>query len=162
MQTVLEILLDLPKFRLHTLPYRLSKYDKLSSHGSVTYVRKTKEIERLGLPFSTPLAILGGIPPKFNQTGFVGMQFQLELMKTIPHVLQELFGVFAILEADRKVIRKPHDDHVTVCMLPPPLVGPIDRTRSEGTRWQAKEIHSHPEVYRFRSSFFSHPRSLPR
>jgi hypothetical protein len=124
MQTTPEFFLDLSEFCLHAIPHGLPKHDKFPIPGPVARVREPKEVERFRLPVATSLAILSGVPPKFDQASFVRMQFQVEPVESLPQVLQELLGILAVLKADCKVIRKTHDDHIAARVLPPPLVSP--------------------------------------
>ncbi len=86
MQAIPELASDLAQFRLHALPHGLPQHDESPVPGSVARVRKTQEVERLGLPFSTALAIPSGVPPEFDQACFVGMQFQVEPVEPVPQV----------------------------------------------------------------------------
>ena len=62
-------------------------------------MREAKKVEGFGLSLATPLAILGRVPPECNQASFVGMQFQLELVETLPQVLQKTLRILTVLKA---------------------------------------------------------------
>jgi len=62
------------------------------------------------------------VPPELDQPGFVGMQFQPELRKSLSKVGQEPLCVILILEASGEIVREAHDDHVAARVaFPPPL-----------------------------------------
>ena len=86
--------------------------------------RTAKEVEGLGLPVASGRTGPGGIAPELDEPRLVGMQLQVELRETLSKVGEELLGVGLVLEPGHKVISKPHDDHVTVGVPPPPLPDP--------------------------------------
>ena len=55
-------------------------------------MRKAQEREGLRLPYSTLLPILGGEPPKLDQSCFLRMEFQSELSQSFPKCFQESLG----------------------------------------------------------------------
>ena len=85
---------------------------------------ETEEVERFRLSLATTLAVVGGEPPKLNQACFVGMQFQRELVETVPQVLVEPLSIRTVFEAHHDVVSKTHHDNVTARMPTPPLIGP--------------------------------------
>jgi hypothetical protein len=59
---------------------------------------------------------------KLDQTRLSRMQFQAELGKPFPEILQTRFCLAVILETDHEVIRISYDYHVAVAtVVPPPL-----------------------------------------
>ena len=84
MQAMPEFLFDLSEFGLHALPDSLPKHDEPSTPGTVTRVCEPQEVERFRLSLAMSPAILGSVPPKFDQACFGGVQFQMKLMETLP------------------------------------------------------------------------------
>ena len=85
---------------------------------------ETEEVERFRLSLATPLAVLGGVPPKLDQAGFVGVQLQAEPVEAFPQVFVKLLGIRSVFEAQHNVVGESHHDDVTARMPPTPLVGP--------------------------------------
>src|SRR5262249_21684112 len=77
---------------------------------------------RLALP-ALP-SVLGGEPPDFDQSRFLGVQGQAELLKTSPQFSEEPFGLAAVLEPNDEIVGVPHDDHIARDELGPPLLNP--------------------------------------
>jgi hypothetical protein len=125
-----EFTFDLSEFRSHAFSDRLSKHNESSVSRAVARMRETEEVKRLGLPLATTLAVVSGEPPKLDQTRFVGVQFQAELAETISQVFVELLGIRTVFEAHHTVVSKSHEDNVTACMSPSPLVGPVGSKKS--------------------------------
>ena len=100
------------------------QYNELPFPGSTAYVRKSKEVKRLGFAQPSAPAVLLRKSSKFDQSGFIGMQFKIKLSKTLNKHFLELLGILSVLEAHHKVIAKPHDDHVAGCTRLPPVVRP--------------------------------------
>jgi len=106
------------QFLLHLLqlgsePFgrRLSLYDKPRLlERPPTNVSEAQEDEGLWLAFPSLPSVLGGEPPEFDQSRFLGMQGQAELLKPFPQFLEEPFGLAAVLEPDDKIIGVTHDD----------------------------------------------------
>jgi hypothetical protein len=78
---------------LHSLANRLPQYRKLSIPCLATDVHKTEKVERLRFPLSALPPSLGRISSESQQTRFLGMQFQAELLQTLLQFLPELFGI---------------------------------------------------------------------
>jgi len=87
-------------------------------------VREAQEVEGLWLDFAPLGPSLGREPAELQDAGLIGVQLQVEPAEPLPQVLQEPLCVGLVLEADHKVVRVPHDDHVTIRPCPSPLVGP--------------------------------------
>jgi len=75
-------------------------------------VREAQKRKGLRLPFSTPLSILCGEPPKLDQSCFLWMQFQPEFRQAFPKSLQELLGFHSVFEAYNQIIGIADDDYV--------------------------------------------------
>jgi hypothetical protein len=87
-------------------------------------MRKTQKIKRLWLAQSLAFAVFGRETAKFNQSGFIGVQFKIELLKTLNERLLKLLGLLLVFEAHHKVIAKSYDYYFARSMLLPPLVCP--------------------------------------
>ena len=90
----------------------------------INCLRKTQKIKRLWLTESFVFAFFGRETSKLNQAGFIGVQFKIELLKTLNGRLLELLGFLLVFEAHHKVIAKPYNYYITDCMFLPPLVCP--------------------------------------
>ena len=85
-------------------------------------VREPQERERFRFPVAPGFSPRGGVPPEFDQPGFVRVQLQAELREPLAQRPLEPLSVVLVLEPCDKIISEPHDDHVTArVMLPPPL-----------------------------------------
>jgi len=68
--------------------------------------------------------VSGGVPSELDQACLLGVQLQRELREALAQVGQEPLGVLTMLEAHNEVVRPAHDDHVTMSVAAPPLLGP--------------------------------------
>jgi hypothetical protein len=66
-------------------------------------VRKTEEVERFRLPFSSPLPVVNRIWTKLQQARFLGMQFQIELSHSLVKFLPKLLGIRLAVESNHDV-----------------------------------------------------------
>ncbi len=119
-----EFVLELMEFRTHPLPHCLPQHDELPVPRLITAMRESKEVEGFGLPRASSLAVPGRIAAKLDQASFLGVQFKVKLVESLPQVLQESLGILTVLESCCDVVSKSHDDHLAVCMLLPPLLDP--------------------------------------
>ena len=124
MHTPPKFLLEFLPLSTHPLAHGLPKHDEPPLPVPVTYMRETQEIEGLRLAVATPFPIHRRTAAKFEQAGFRGMQFQIELSEPLLKFFEKLLGFMAILEADHKVIRKAHDHNITARSPTPPLISP--------------------------------------
>ena len=67
------------------------------------------KIERLRFVGTPPFAVVRRKASELDEPGFVGVQAQAELLKVLLKVLQELFGLAAILEPDDEIVRVAHE-----------------------------------------------------
>ena len=77
-------------------------------------MREAQKRKGFRLPFSTPLPVLGGEPPKLDQSCFLRMQLQPEFRQAFPKSLQELLGFRSVFEAYDQGIGLTDDDYVTL------------------------------------------------
>ena len=119
-----EFKFDLSEFRSHPFRDRLPEHDESPVSCTVARMCETEEVERFWLSLATPLAVVGGKPPKLDQACLVGMQFQAELVEAFPQVFVKLLGIRAVLEAQHNVVGESHHDNVTARVPPAPLIGP--------------------------------------
>jgi hypothetical protein len=113
---------------LCSLPYFMPPYDELSFLGSTAYVRKTQKIKCLRLAQSFAFAVYLREASKFNQPGFISMQFEIEFFKALNERFLEWLGLMLVLKAHHKVIAKPHDYDIAGCTLLPPVLRPKAKT----------------------------------
>jgi hypothetical protein len=64
--TLTELLLNLPQLRPHAFANRLAPHRKHPQPVLPADVREAKEVERLGLAFSSSFPVLFGKPPELN------------------------------------------------------------------------------------------------
>lgn len=87
-------------------------------------MRETKEVEGLRLAVASLSSIIGGKAAEFDESRFVGMQFQVEAFKSLPEFPMKLLGVAASLESNHDVVGKTNEGYFTSPGLTSPLVGP--------------------------------------
>src|SRR5437660_2122898 len=115
----------LVQLRLQPFAYRLPQH-RVHSVAPLLHadVREAEKVECLGLPFSTPLPVVDRKPTKFQQSRFLGMQFQVELSHSFRKLRPELIGIRFAVKAHHDVVSKSHDDHIAVCPLLTPCLDP--------------------------------------
>ena len=120
-----------PKFffellQLGTYPssHGLPKHDEPSLSVLVAHMGEAQEIEGFRLAVATPFSICRRIAAKFDQACFLGMQFQVERLKSFLKFFEKLLGLISILEADHEVICKTYDHNITARLPLSPLVSP--------------------------------------
>src|SRR6266404_135441 len=110
--------LHLAQLRLQPFAYRLPQHYKPSVAPLLhTDMRKAKEVERFRFPFSTPLPLVDRIWTELQQSRFLGMQLQVELLHSFRKFRPKLIGICFAVESNHNVIGKTHDDHIAVCAL---------------------------------------------
>src|SRR6266436_6599938 len=115
----------LVQLRLQPFAYRLPQHRKPSIAPLLhTDMREAKKVERLRLPFSTPLPAVDRIRTELQQPRLLGMQFQVELPHSFRKFRPKLIGIRFAVEAHHDVIRKSHDDHIAVRALLTPRLDP--------------------------------------
>ena len=80
MHTPPKFFLEFLQLSTHPLSHGLPKHDEPPLSVLVTYMRETQGIEGLRLAVTTPFPSCSRIAAKFDQAGFRGMQFQIELL----------------------------------------------------------------------------------
>src|SRR5713101_1447252 len=125
MHPSLELGFHLVQLRLQPFAYRLPQHREPSIAPLLhTDMREAKKVERLGLPFSTPLPAVDRIRTELQQPRLLGMQFQVELPHSFRKFRPKLIGIRFAVEAHHDVIRKSHDDHIAVRALLTPRLDP--------------------------------------
>src|SRR2546427_4002018 len=111
----------LMQLRLHPLAYRLPQHRE-PSIALLLYadVRKAEKVERLRLPFSTPLPLVDRMRTELQQSRFLGMQLQMELLHAFREFHPELIGIRLAVKSNHDIVRKAHHDDIAV----PPLLTP--------------------------------------
>jgi len=110
------------KFGFHLIQFRLQPFaDRLPQHrihsvASLLHadVRKAEKVERLRLPFSTPLPVIDRERTKLQQPRFLGMQFQVELPHSFREFRSKLIGIRFAVKSNHDVISKSHHDQIAV------------------------------------------------
>src|SRR5216684_608592 len=115
----------LVQLRLQPFAYRLPQHRK-PSIAPLLYadMRKAEKVERLRLPFSTPLSLVDRERTELQQARFLGMQFQVELPHSFRKFCPELIGIRFAVKSDHDVVRKSHHDHIAVRALLTPCLDP--------------------------------------
>jgi hypothetical protein len=125
MHAPFELDLDLAQLRLQPFANRLSQHREPSIAPLLPAdMRKAEEIERLRFPVSALLPVSGRGRPEFQQSRFLGMQFQAKLSHSLDQFRPEPYGIRLHLKAHHDVVSKPHDDHVTAGLFLTPRLGP--------------------------------------
>src|SRR5438309_4561601 len=115
----------LVQLRLQPFPYRLPQHREPSIAPLLhTDMRKAQEVERLRLPFSTPLPLVDRIRTELQKSRFLGMQLQLELLHAFRKFRPELIGIRLAVKSNHDVISKTHHDYVAVRPLLTPRLDP--------------------------------------
>jgi hypothetical protein len=99
----LELGFHLIQLRLHPFPNRLPQHREpsiaLLLHADM---RKAEKVERLRLPFSTPLPLVDRKRTELQQSRFLGMQLQVEFLHSFREFRPELIGI-------RLAVKSNHD-----------------------------------------------------
>src|SRR5467141_3534696 len=115
----------LVQLRLQPFAYRLPQHRKPSIAPLLhTDMREAKKVERLRLPFSTPLPDVDRIRTELQKSRLLRMQFQVELPHSFRKFRPKLIGIRFAVEAHHDVIGKSHDDHIAVRALLTPRLDP--------------------------------------
>jgi len=113
------------QFGAEPLRHRLPPYVKpLGLARSSTEVGEAQEVEGFRLALVTLLSISGGEPSEFDQSRFVRVQRQAELVKTFLKFLQETFGLAAVLEPNDEIVGITHSNDIACGELRPPPLDP--------------------------------------
>src|ERR1700732_1140509 len=113
------------QLRLQPFPYRLPQHRE-PSIAPLLYadMRKAEKVERLRLPFSTPLPLIDRIRTKLQKSRLLGMQLQVELLHAFREFRPELLGIRLAVKSNHDVVRKTHHDNVAVRPLLTPRLDP--------------------------------------
>ena len=120
------------KFGFHLVQLRLQPLaDRLPQHRKPSIaslldadMRKTQEVERLRFPFSTFLPVVDRERTEFQQSRFLGMQFQVEPSHSFGEFRPKLIGIRFSLKSQHDIVRETHNDDVSVRPLPSPCLDP--------------------------------------
>src|SRR6202035_4219051 len=87
------------QLRLQPFPYRLPQHREPSVAPLLhADMRKAEKVERLRLPFSTPLPLIDRRRTEFQKSRFLGMQLQVELLHSLSKFCPKLVGLRLALE----------------------------------------------------------------
>ena len=117
-------LFDLPEPFPQSFPNGVPQDEIASPLAGSADMREAEEGEGLRLATSLCLAIARRKAPEFNDPGFLRMQFQPELLQSLPKFVPKPLGIGTPLKAHHGVVGIADDDHVAVGVLPSPLVDP--------------------------------------
>ena len=106
---------QLVQLRLQPLADRLPHHREPSIapllHANVC---KSEEVERLRLPFSTPLPLVDRIGTELEKSRFLRVQFQIELLHSLSEFRPELIGIRLAVKSSHDVVREAHHDNIAV------------------------------------------------
>src|SRR6202047_595929 len=103
----LKLGLHLIPLRLQPFPYRLPQHREPSIAPLLhADMRKAEKVERLRLPFTTPLPLGDRIRTELQKSRFLGMQLQVELLHTFREFRPELIGIRLAVKSNHDVICK--------------------------------------------------------
>jgi hypothetical protein len=103
----------LVQLRLQPFAYRLPQHRKPPIASFLhADVRKAKEVERLRFPFSASLPVIDRKRTKLQQSRFLRMQFQVELLYSLREFYPKLVGIRFVPESNYDVFRESHHDYI--------------------------------------------------
>ena len=91
------------QFGTHTLFHRLPQNTEFAVACLTANMSKPQKDERLRFCFPSACSIHGRILAKFNQTGFLVLQFQVELLQSLFQFVFETLGCLTMFKACNKV-----------------------------------------------------------
>src|SRR6266581_450889 len=164
----------LVQLRLQPFAYRLPQHREHSVASLLrANVRKAEKVERLRLPFSTPLPVLDRIGTELQKPRFLRMQLQVELPHSLGEFCPKLIGLRLRLKSQHDIVRETHDDHVAVRALPTPRLGPqiehimkidVSQQRRSTSALGRTLLHSYPIPFLQHASiepFLDQPHDAP-
>src|ERR1700682_294493 len=115
----------LVQLHLQPFPYRLPQHRE-PSIAPLLYadMRKAQEVERLRLPFSTPLPLVDRMRTELQKSRFLGMQLQGELLHAFRKFRPKLVGIRLAVKSNHDVVRESHHDDIAVRPLLSPCLDP--------------------------------------
>ena len=87
-------------------------------------MRKAEKVERLRLSFTTPLPLIDRMRTELQQSRFLGMQLQVELLHAFREFRPKLIGIRLAVESNHDVVRETHHDDIAVRPLLTPRLDP--------------------------------------
>lgn len=100
-----QFLLDRLQLGPYPLVHRLPFDHKLPFAGRAAQMREPQKVEGLRLAFSPPGSVGRRKAAKLDQPGFLGPQFQVELLQPLGQFLLELLGFGTMLKAHHMPVR---------------------------------------------------------
>jgi hypothetical protein len=119
------------QLRLQPFPYRLPQHRE-PSIAPLLYadMRKAEKVERLRLPFATPLPLVDRIRAELQQSRFLGMHFQIELLHSLSEFRPKLLSIRLAVKSNHDVVRETHHDYFAVRLQVRMAAGGKDPSRA--------------------------------
>src|SRR5687767_10719548 len=96
------------------------------------HMGEAKELERLRPALASCFSILSRKAAKFDQASFLGVELQSVFGEPLAEFRQAVLRLVEVLKPHHKVIRVPHDNHIsTAAILPPPLNPQVEHVMQE-------------------------------
>src|SRR5208337_1395133 len=105
-------------------------------------VREPQEVEHLGLALATPSPAFGRKLAELDQASLLRVQAQRELCQPLFEIVQKSPRIALVLEANDRVVRVPHDDHIAGRVPRAPLLDPeiVDVVEITAVRLKSDQI----------------------
>ena len=105
--SMLKLGFHLIQLRLQPFPYRLPQHREPSIAPLLyTDMCKAEKVERLRLPFTTPLPLVDRIPTELQKSRFLGMQLQVELLHAFREFRPELIGIRLAVKSNHDIVAR--------------------------------------------------------
>src|SRR5208282_2330187 len=116
---------DLIDFGPHSFPLRHApELEAPAAPLGGAVVREPQEVEHLGLALATPSPAFGRKLAELDQACLLRVQAQRELCQPFFEVVQKALRLVLVLEANDRVVRVSHDDHIACRVSRAPLLDP--------------------------------------
>jgi len=119
-----QLLLDLLEFGPHTVVPGFPLEQKCAPAAAAADMGEPQEIEGFRFAKPAPLAVCRSEAAELDQTGFVRMELQSELLEPSSHRIEKTASVVFMLKAQHHIIGVAHDDYVAGGLVPSPALGP--------------------------------------
>src|SRR5437879_6488799 len=113
------------ELRLHPPTDCLPYHHEPSSSGLPANMREAQKVEGFRLPFAPLLPVLGRKASKLQESRFLRVEFQIELLHPRLQFSQEPLGLRLVLESQHHVIGIAHRYHLATGDLPLPGLNPF-------------------------------------
>ena len=120
----LQLHFDRVQLAPHTLGDRFAFDGERSLPGRPAVVREAQEVKSLRPPLSPFFTPFRRVAAELDQTGFVRMKLEAELLEPLLQVAEEAFGVTAVLESHDEIVGIADDNHRSACVTISPLLCP--------------------------------------